>query len=130
MNALKNYAVNLEFTRNYYIFAVNLGRCMGSCNTLNDLFNEVCVPNKTGNLNLSVFNMTTQINESKTLNEHISCKCKCKLESRKCNSNQKWNNHKCWCEYKIQNIKKKKKQKKKKKKKCMQKELYFKSCYT
>ena len=94
MNALKNYAVNL-------------GRCMGSCNTLNDLFNEVCVPNKTGNLNLSVFNMTAQINESKTLNEHISCKCKCKLDSRKCNSNQKWNNHKCWCEYKKQNRKKK-----------------------
>ena len=33
--------------------------------TFNDLPNEVCVPNKTDDLNLSVFNMITGINESK-----------------------------------------------------------------
>ena len=37
----------------YYPFAVNLDRCVGSCNTLNDLSNRVCVSNKTGHLNLS-----------------------------------------------------------------------------
>ena len=31
----------------YYSFAVNLDRCIGSCNILNDLSNRVCVPNKT-----------------------------------------------------------------------------------
>ena len=30
----------------YYPFAVKLNRCVGSCNTLNGLFNKVCVPNK------------------------------------------------------------------------------------
>ena len=35
-------------------------------NTLNDLSNKVCVQNKTENLNQSVFNMITGINESKT----------------------------------------------------------------
>ena len=30
----------------YYPFMVNLDRCVGSCNTLNDLSNKVCVPNK------------------------------------------------------------------------------------
>ena len=30
----------------YYPFAVKLGRCIGSCNTLNDLSNKVCVPKK------------------------------------------------------------------------------------
>ena len=34
----------------YYPFAVNLKRCMGSCNTLNDLSNKVCVPNKADDL--------------------------------------------------------------------------------
>ena len=34
----------------------------------------------------------------------ISCKCKCKLDGRKCNSNQKWNNNKCWCSCKKQNV--------------------------
>ena len=49
----------------YYPFAVKLDRCVGSCNTLNDLSNKVCIPNKTEDLNLSVFNMITGINELK-----------------------------------------------------------------
>ena len=79
----------------YYPFAVKLDRCAGSCNTLNDLSNKVCVPNKTEDLNLSVFNMITGINESKTLTKHISCECKCRFDRRKCNSDQWWNNDKC-----------------------------------
>ena len=55
----------------YYPFAVNFGRCVGSCNDLNDLSNKVFVPNKTEDLNLSVFNMITDINESKILTKHI-----------------------------------------------------------
>ena len=46
----------------YYPFPVKLDRCVGSCNTLNDLSNKVCVPNKTEDLNLRVFNMITGIN--------------------------------------------------------------------
>ena len=48
----------------YYPFAVQLDRCVGSCNTLNDLSNKVCVPNKTDDLNLSVFNMITGIDKN------------------------------------------------------------------
>ena len=72
----------------YYPFSDKLDRCVGSCNTLNDLSNKVCVPNKTEDLNLSVFNMITGINESKTLTKHISCECKCKFDEKKCNSKQ------------------------------------------
>ena len=43
-------------------------------------------------------------NELKILAKDISCKCKCKFDGRKCNSDQQWNNDKCWCECK-QNIK-------------------------
>ena len=70
-----------EYTQglHYYPFAVKLDRCVGGCNTLNDL---------------------TGINESKTLTKHVSCECKCKFDCRKCNSNQKWNNGKCRCESK------------------------------
>ena len=53
--------------------SVKLDRCVGSCNTLNDLSNKVCVPNETEKLNLSVFNMITGMNESKRLTRHISC---------------------------------------------------------
>ena len=54
-----------EYTQGlrYYPFAVNLDRCVPSCNTLNDLSNEVCVPNKTGDLNISIFKLITGTNE-------------------------------------------------------------------
>ena len=73
----------------YYPFAINLDRCMASCNNLNDLPNRICVPNKMEDLNLSVFNMITRINQSKILTKHISWKCEFKFDHKKCNSNQK-----------------------------------------
>ena len=38
-----------EYTQglHYFSLAFNLDRCLGSCNTLNDLTNKVCVLNKT-----------------------------------------------------------------------------------
>ena len=47
----------------YYPFVVNLDRCAGNHNTLDDLSSRICVPNETGDLN-----------ESKTLMKQISCK--------------------------------------------------------
>ena len=47
----------------YYPFAVKLDKCVGSCNTLNDLSNKVCVPNKTEDLIKHVFNVTGKMNQ-------------------------------------------------------------------
>ena len=58
----------------YYPFTVKLDRCVGNCNTFNDLSNKARVPNKTEDLSLSVFNMITEINKSKTSTKHISYK--------------------------------------------------------
>ena len=82
----------------YYPFEVRLDRCAGSCNTLNDISNRICVPNKREDLNLSLSNMITSLNQSKTLTNLISCECKCRFDARKCNSDQWWNNDKCQCE--------------------------------
>ena len=71
----------------YYLLLVKLDKSFGSCNTLIDLSNEACIPNKTEDLNLS-------INESKTLTKHLSCECKWRFDGKKCNSNQWWNNDK------------------------------------
>ena len=53
----------------YYPFIVKLSKRVGSCNTLSDLTNKVCVPNKKEDLNLSVLNLITGINESKNVNK-------------------------------------------------------------
>ena len=50
--------------------------------------------------NLGFFKMIPKINEAKALTKRILCEYKCKFDGRKFNSNQKWNNDKCWCEYK------------------------------
>ena len=88
----------------YYPFAVKLDRCVGRCNTLNELSNKVCVPNETEDLNISVFNMIIGINELKNITRHISCKSKCKSNGRKCNSDHWWNNNKFRCECKKRHV--------------------------
>ena len=66
----------------YYPFVVKLDRSVASFNTFNDLSNEVCAPNETEDLNVSVCNMITVIHESKILTKHTSCKCKCKFDEQ------------------------------------------------
>ena len=61
----------------------------GSCNTLNDWSNKVCVSNKTKDLNLRVFHIITGINELKTLTSHILWECKCKFDDFTINNMKK-----------------------------------------
>ena len=78
------------FELKYYPFTISIDKCTGSCNVLSP---NICVPKET-------FNMVTNKNEAKTMIKHISCDCKWKFNSTACNSNQKWNNKTCQCEYK------------------------------
>ena len=61
---------------------------------------KLCVPKKTKNIKVKVFDMITNINEAKTKTKHISYDFKCKFNSTIYNSNQKWNNKTCKCESK------------------------------
>ena len=72
----------------YYPFAVNLDRCAGSCNTLNEVSNKVSVPSEKEDLNLHVSVKITGINKSRTLTKQLSYKCKWKFDDRKSNFNQ------------------------------------------
>ena len=48
-----------EFDYYPFLVPVRLDWRAGSCNTLNELSNEIFVPNKTEDLSLSMFNMIT-----------------------------------------------------------------------
>ena len=48
--------------------------------------------------------MNPGINESKTLRKHISCEFKYRIDGKKCDFNESWNNDKCRCECKKNNI--------------------------
>ena len=68
---------------------VSLVKCNGSCNVLSPKIHV----RKKKYLYFEVLNMITNGNEAKTMTKHISCDCKCKFNSTKCNLTQKWNVH-------------------------------------
>ena len=59
------YLNHNEFSQELHCYplTVKLDRCVGSCNTLNDLSSKICVPDETEDLNLSLFNVMTGIND-------------------------------------------------------------------
>ena len=75
----------------YYSFIISLDEFNGGSDMVDDVSMKICVLSKTKGVNTKLFNMITRINEVKTLVKHI----KCKFNSTKYNSNQKWNNDKC-----------------------------------
>ena len=81
----------------YYPFMISLEKCTGSCNVLSP---KICVPRGTKDIDFIVYNMIKNKNEGKAVKKHISCVCKCKFNSKTCNSNQKLNNKTWQCECK------------------------------
>ena len=76
---------------------ISLDECTGSFNVLSP---KICVPKETKVVNVKAFNMITNKNEAKTKADYISCDCKCKFNSTKCTSKQKWNDKTYQCECK------------------------------
>ena len=66
---------------------VSLDTCNVSCNSLADLSSRIYVSNKAEDVNVSIFNIITKINESKTLTKYVLFDCKRKFDGRTCNSN-------------------------------------------
>ena len=48
-------------------FTVSVHKCDGSCNTTDDPYARVCVPNKVTNLNEKVFNLMSGVNKTRFL---------------------------------------------------------------
>ena len=82
---------------------VKVHRCAGSCNTLNELSNKACVP-KPRRFRPKRDQHDYQNRWTETLTKHILCKCKCRFDERKCNSDQWWNNDKCLWEFKKRHV--------------------------
>ena len=79
----------------YYLFTVSVIECGGSCNTIDDPYVRVCVPNKVKYMNVKVFKLMSSVNEIRFLVLLKSCQCKCTLTESGYNSKQKWNHDEC-----------------------------------
>ena len=60
-----------------------------TCNIIDNISIQVCVPSKRKDVNVKTFNIITRIKEVKALLKHVSCDYKCKCDGTRCNSNQK-----------------------------------------
>ena len=81
----------------FYPYSININKCKGSCNTINDPYAKICVPDEIKNKNVKVFNLMSRTNETRHVKWHKTCKCKCRLDASVCNNKQRWNEDKCRC---------------------------------
>ena len=58
-------------------FSITTSKCSGTCNGINDPYAKLCVPDVINNINVEVFNLMSGTNETRHIEWHETCKCKC-----------------------------------------------------
>ena len=84
----------------FYPSSVEINRCNGDCNSINDPYAKICVSEVVKNLNVKVFNLMPRSNESRSVKLHETCKCIYRLNRIVCNNKQRWNKDQCRCDCK------------------------------
>ena len=84
----------------FFPFSIRTSKCSSSCNNINDLYAKLRVCDVVKNLNAKVFNLMSRTNETRHIEWHETCKCKCRLDVSVCNNKQRWNEDKYRCECK------------------------------
>ena len=84
----------------FFPFSIKTSKCSGSGNNINYPYAKICVSDVVKNLNVKVFNLMSGTNETKYIEQHETCKCKCKFGANICNNKQRQNKNKCRCECK------------------------------
>ena len=64
----------------FYPFGIKVNKCSGNCNSINDPYAKTCVPDTVKILNVKVFNLMSQTNETRHIRWHETCKCICRLD--------------------------------------------------
>ena len=84
----------------FFTFSIKTSKRSGNCNNINELYAKICVPDVMKNLSVKVFNLMSRTNETRHIEWHETCTCKCRLDVSVCNNKQHWNDDKCRCECK------------------------------
>ena len=70
----------------FYPYSIQINKCCGSCNNINDPYSKLCLPNVVKNTNVKVFNLVSRTNETRHIEWHETCECKCRLDASVCNN--------------------------------------------
>ena len=79
-------------------YKIRVDRCIGSCNSKNNTYYKICLPDSVNNISVKSLDLISQRLVFKNISFHKSCKCGCLLDENVCNNLQKWNENKCRCE--------------------------------
>ena len=93
------YGSPVMFVVTCYSYVVSVEKCGGGCNTVDDPYAWICIPNKVKNINVKVFNLMLRLIETRFLVHYEFFECECRLNKNVCNWKQNLNYGKCWCEY-------------------------------
>ena len=63
----------------FYPFSVKINWCSDNCNNINDPYARSCVPGIVKNLDVTVFNLMSRTNKTRSIKWHKTCKCICRL---------------------------------------------------
>ena len=81
----------------FYANSVTINKYKGSCNTINNPYAKLCVPDTIKDINVKLFNLMSRTNKARHIEWHKTCKCNCRLDASFCNNKQRWNKDKCRC---------------------------------
>ena len=70
----------------FYPFSIKISKCSGNCSNINNPYAKICVPDVIKDLNVKVFNLMSRTNETRYIEWHEKCKCKCRLDAIVCNN--------------------------------------------
>ena len=73
----------------FYQYSITIKKCKGSCNAINDPSPKLCVFGTLKNINIKVFNLISRANETRHIEWHRTCKCKCRLDASVYNNKQR-----------------------------------------
>ena len=80
-----------------YPFSIETSKCSGNCNNFNNPYAKICVPDVIKDLHVKICNLMSRTDETRFIEWHETCKCKCRLDAIVCNNKQCWNKNKCRC---------------------------------
>ena len=74
-----------------YPFSIKVNKCSGSCNNINDPYAKMCAPDVVKNIfkKVKVFSLMSFSNQTRHIEWHETCKCKCRLDASVCNNKQR-----------------------------------------
>ena len=92
----------------FYPYSVQVNKCSGSCNTLDNPMAKLCVPGIVKRVNMQVYNFLMRFNSSACNNKQIwnsdTCRCDCNEDFAgmiNCTKGYTWNPSTCECQCEI-----------------------------